>query len=228
MSAQPDRTVTARFWEAEASRAILSYPDENIVRFLAARFSNRAANAHLRAAELGCGNGRNLLLLSDYGFVPHGVDISEGAIETSRQVLGSAGREAVFHTGAFQEALAGEAGFDLIIWDSPYLDTRTAMEASFAQVFSLLAPGGQIWTRFRHPDSWFARLGETAADGSILLDERAGGYAGALYIFVDGDEAESLLVKTGFEVINRERVELWKKRETERHVWNTFWAARPA
>jgi SAM-dependent methyltransferase len=228
MSAQPDRSGIARFWGAEASRAVLSYPDENIVRFLAVRFPDRAANADLRAAELGCGNGRNLLLLSDYGFEPRGVDLSAEAVETARGVMEAAGRGAVFHTGAFQEALPEDARFDLIIWDSPYLDTRAGMTASFARVFGLLAPGGQIWTRFRHPDSWFAELGETAADGSITLDERAKGYAGALYIFIGGDEAERLLEDTGLAVVNRERVELWKNRETERHVWNTFWAMRPA
>jgi len=224
---ETQRAITTRFWEAEASRKTLTYPDENIVRFLASRFPDRTKNRGYRVAELGCGNGRNMNLLSDYGFVPSGIDLSETAIKTCRELFDYLNREALFFVGAFQDILSAESRLDLIVWDSPYLDSLAGMQASFSKVFGLLAPGGQLWTRFRHPDSWFSKLGRSETDGSIVLDDRAREYANSLYTFLDSEKAECLLKTTGFEVLNRERVELWKTMEKERHVWNTFWASRP-
>jgi SAM-dependent methyltransferase len=224
---ETQREMTTQFWDAEASRKILAYPDENIVRFLASRFPNRAENSKARVAELGCGNGRNLLLLSDYGFVPTGIDLSETAIKNCRDLFRANDREGLFFVGAFQDVLNEEARLDLIVWDSPCLENPSEMRASFSRVLAMLAPGGQLWTRFRHPDSWFSKLGDSGTDGAIVLDERAREYANSLYTFLNSEEAENLLKTTGLEVLNRERVELWKNMEQERHVWNTFWAYKP-
>lgn len=224
---ETQRTISTRFWDAEASRKTLAYPDENIVRFLASRFPDRTKNARYRVAELGCGNGRNMHLLSDYGFLPSGIDLSATAIKTCRELFHGLNRDALFTVGAFQDILTEESRLDLIVWDSPYLDSLAGMRASFSKVFTLLAPGGQLWTRFRHPESWFSKLGGSETDGSIVLDDRAREYANSLYTFLDSEEAEGLLKTTGFEVLNRERVELWKNMEKEKHVWNTFWASRP-
>lgn len=218
------RTGVAAFWGAEALSHVLSWPDENLVRFLGTRFPDRAANAQRRAVEIGCGNGRNLFALEKQGFETLGVDISEEAATSCRAILSAAGMRAQVLTGAFQDVLSPDQPFDLIVWDSPFIDTEAGMADGFARARALLKAGGMLWVKFRHPDSWFAKLGGHQGGGTYLLDARAGPYAGALYSFHDGDTGAAMLGAAGFSVANRERVELWKKNETERHVWTVFWA----
>jgi SAM-dependent methyltransferase len=220
------RAGVARFWGEQALRHVLAWPDENLARFVGTRFKGRAEG--LRAVEIGCGNGRNVRLLALSGFEAHGVDISPEAAESCRGVMAATGTPATIHAGAFQDVLDPAEPFDLIVWDSPFIDTRAGMEAGFARAFDLLRPGGEMWTRFRHPDSWFSGAGEANPDGSMVLDARAGPYDGALYLFLDGDAGRAVLDRAGFETVNRERAELWKNGEAERHVWTIFWARRPA
>lgn len=219
------RTSVAAFWGAEALAHVLGWPDENLVRFLGTRFPDRAANACARAVEIGCGNGRNLFALEKQGFETIGVDISEDAAANCRAILIAAAMKAQVLTGAFQDVLTPDQPFDLIVWDSPFIDTEEGMADGFARARALLKPGGgMLWVKFRHPESWFAGLGAHQGGGTYLLDERAGPYAGALYSFHDRAGGEAMLKTAGFTISNAERVELWKKNETERHVWTVFWA----
>ncbi|MGY6662648.1 MAG: class I SAM-dependent methyltransferase [Glycocaulis sp.] len=218
------RTGVAAFWGAEALAHVLSWPDENLVRFLGTRFSDRAGNAKRRAVEIGCGNGRNLFALERQGFETLGVDISDDAASNCRAILSAAGMKARVLTGAFQDVLTPVEPFDLIVWDSPFIDTEAGMADGFARARALLKPGGMLWVKFRHPESWFAGLGAPHGGGTYLLDDRAGPYAGALYSFHDRAAGEAMLTAAGFAISNAERVELWKKNETERHVWTVFWA----
>lgn len=218
------RTGVAAFWGAEALAHVLSWPDESLVRFLGTRFSDRTANASKRALEIGCGNGRNLFALERQGLETLGVDISEAAAANCRAILTATGMKARVLTGAFQDVLDTAEPFDLIVWDSPFIDTEEGMAGGFAKARALLKPGGMLWVKFRHPENWFARFGAHQGGGTYLLDERAGPYAGALYSFHDRGEGEEMLKAAGFAISNAERVELWKQNETERHVWTVFWA----
>jgi hypothetical protein len=98
------------------------------------------------------------------------------------------------------------------------------MVEGFSKARSLLKPGGMLWVKFRHPKTWFAKLGVSQGGGTYLLDGRAGPYAGALYSFHTRSEGEKMIENAGFVILNAERVELWKNNETERHVWTVFWA----
>lgn len=217
------RLGVASFWGSQALSNVLSWPDKNFVRFLGTCFSDPSANADLRAVEIGCGNGRNLIALERQGFATLGVELSDVAATNCRAILGATGMKARVLTGAFQDVLTGAELFDLIAWDSPCLDTEDGMLQSFARVRDLIRPRGRLWVKFRHPDTWFAGLGAHQGGGTYLLDSRAGSYAGALYSFHDRHRAETILDAAGFSILNVERVELWKRNETERHVWTIFW-----
>lgn len=219
------RAQVADFWGVEAMRHRLGWPDEALARFMGTCFP--AGGEGRRALEIGCGGGRNLRLLASAGFETVGVDISPDAADSAREAMAAARIPARIVTGDFADSLDRAQPFDVIVWDSPFLDTMEGMAARFARAAGLLKPGGMMWTRFRHPDSWFSSLGEQAEDGAVVLDARAGPYAGALYLFVDGDAGRAVLRNAGLDILNRERVELWKNDEAERHVWTVFWARRP-
>jgi SAM-dependent methyltransferase len=215
------------FWGAEALSNVLSWPDENLVRFLGSRFPNLAENAGKSALEIGCGNGRNLFALVKQRFKTTGIDISEDAANNCRSILNSANLKCNVITGSFQDTSFSPERFDLIVWDSPFIDTQAGMARGFSRSIQLLKAGGLLWVKFRHPDSWFSGLGKCIEEGTFLLDVRAGAYSGALYSFHDRAQALKMLLAAGFEISNIERVELWKKNELERHVWTVFWAYKP-
>lgn len=90
-------------WEEAYKRGenFLFYPSEEVLRFLARRVAIRAGLSQIRyadgyttggkALDFGCGIGRHVKLLDEFGFDSYGVDLSEHAIETGRNWLAGAG-----------------------------------------------------------------------------------------------------------------------------------------
>lgn len=89
-----------RSWDnAWASEGVNSwYPDEQVVRFLAANFVRRVgvagaelsyknSGSELRGLDLGCGNGRHMITMSEMGINAYGVDLSKIAVETANDWL---------------------------------------------------------------------------------------------------------------------------------------------
>lgn len=213
-------------WGAEARRHLLVHPEEHVVRFLARTRPDRDRNAGLRALEIGCGGGRNLPLLARHGLSPVGIDISAEAIEVADELVAEAGIDADLRVSGYDRLVAAGERFDVVLWDSPCLVRACDLGREMTAVASLVDQGGVLWAKFRHPDTWFSGFGPAEADGTVRLDERANEYAGMRYAFVDTDRAVSLVGATGLDVVDAERVELWKRRATERNVWTTVWAQR--
>ena len=156
-----------------------------------------------------------------------GVDVSEEAAIRCREILRVAKVSCEVLVGSFELVFSSSPRrFDFIAWDSPFINTQEGMRAGFVNAFDLLKPGGMMWVKFRHPDSWFHGMGRPLCEGTYMLDERAGPYSGALYSFHTRDQGSELLASAGFSISNVERIELWKNNESERHVWTVFWAAK--
>ena len=217
------KSVVADFWGKEALKNILSWPDENLVRFLGSNFPEPEKNRGFRALEIGCGNGRNLFALEKHAFQTWGIEISEDAADNCIKILNAANSSVEIVKGAFEETNFGDEFFNLLVWDSPYLETVDGIKHSLGIACKTLVQGGYMWIKFRHPDSWFSKLGIQKDEFTVYPDKRAGPYAGSLYSFFTEKQAKQILEKIGFLVFNSERVELWKKNSSERHVWTVFW-----
>lgn len=84
---------SAAFWDSEYKNAkhlaLSMNPSEDLekfTRFLERRFGREQLNPLASVADLGCGNGRNLLYLAEtFGMRGVGYDISHSAIATARQ-----------------------------------------------------------------------------------------------------------------------------------------------
>ena len=90
----------AQGWnKAWSSKGVYSwYPDEQVVRFLAANFvkrygvagkelSHRDPCVTLQGLDLGCGNGRHIITMQEMGIDAFGVDLSEVAIASANDWL---------------------------------------------------------------------------------------------------------------------------------------------
>ncbi len=222
-------TQNRQFWRAALSNKPLLYPDEQVVSYLANEWPDRQANGRRTALDVGYGTGRHLRLLRDYGFSVHGVDLSPDAEEGFAQWSEADRQGIVVRTiDQFAADLYPPASLDLAIaYGVMFLLPQRQMELDLTALRGWLRPGGGAIINFRTPRSWFCGLGREVAPGTFDLDDRAGPYAGAIYTFLDPDESAALLDRVGFDIVNKEYLELHKRNASEVHAWSTYWVRVP-
>lgn len=124
------------------SKSRLTYPDENLVRLL----SDLPPGA---ALDLGCGSGRHLPLLENFGFHPViGADSSETSIALCRTVY----PQYEFHLLTVDENSPGSLclNFDnaslqlVILWGVLHYNGETIRERLLREVARVLAPSGTV------------------------------------------------------------------------------------
>jgi len=118
------------------------YPSEHAVRFLAGMGDGNGQDA----IDIGCGAGRHLKLLREFGYVEHGVDISLKALRAAAATCGGAGlwkgdaQSLPFEDGKFAVALAFGS-----LYYGELKDTRKAI----VEIQRVLKPGGSAFVVLR-------------------------------------------------------------------------------
>jgi SAM-dependent methyltransferase len=117
-------------------------PDESLVSYL-----DRGLVTPGRALDLGCGPGRNALLLAARGFEVDAVDLSPAALDWARERAREAGADIRFHLGdAFAmgpEELTGP--YDLICDSGCFHHLPPHRRPGYLALLDrLLAPGGRF------------------------------------------------------------------------------------
>jgi SAM-dependent methyltransferase len=206
----------------------LAYPDEQIVRFLAARYGETGVPAGANGLDVGFGSGRHLKLLMDYGFKAHGLEVVPEALDVAGRRFGGDPllgelkvadmRAHPFPDGFFEVAVA---------WGVVFLRPPEEILADLRALHRMLAPGGGLAVNFRTHDNWLVGRGRQISPSTWVLDEQAADYAGITYTFLTDDQAVELLEGAGFTIDDYQRVELWRDRGTRRHSWWSFWVTRP-
>lgn len=202
----------------------LFYPDERIVSFLSKYYKNQG-NRDKRALDAGFGSGRHLALLHDFDFVVHGIDYSEEIVDLAKIEFSDWGfdlRCADISNNDYQKDF-----FDVVLcYGAIFLRTPSEMEADISNIYNLLNYGGKMIINFRSKNNWFYGYGEQIEKNTYILDERAKAYNKMTYTFLDEDEAEQMLKKSGFSINNYEFYELNKNKATELHSWHVFWVEK--
>lgn len=130
-------------WNKSYSRQenYIFYPKEDIVKFLSRfvrkrvginTFEDIAGLGKGNALDVGCGIGRQTLLLNEFGFESFGIDISDIAIQTARDLcehLGQPGMQNNFSVSEGDRIPFDDSFFSVLVCDS-VLDS---MEFSLAK-----------------------------------------------------------------------------------------------
>lgn len=143
------------FWNKEYRTgehlALSDEPSEDLekfIRFLERLEGRRSLNVTSQALDLGCGNGRNLILLGKYGMRGTGYDISEEAIKIAKR--NSEGMplkwEARSISGTFDEIKDNSQTIVLDMMASHFLK-KAEREVLKNEIFRVLKPGG--WYLFK-------------------------------------------------------------------------------
>ncbi|CAN5789575.1 hypothetical protein BH09VER1_BH09VER1_18780 [soil metagenome] len=216
---------TRAFWGKELSRRALGYPSEFVVRFLAAGPRDERPR---EGADIGFGSGHHLGLLMEFGYRAHGIDLLPEAVQRARNLYQQWPLLGNLEVGDLCDLPWAEGSLDSVIcYGVIFLKPIPAIKLDLARLYALLKPGGRLLLNFRTPANSIAGQGEDLGEGHYILDERAGGYAGSAYTFIDESTSRSLLKEAGFVIENFERWDWWKNNMSECHSWWIVWAGKP-
>lgn len=145
--------ATTQSWNKHYTRdtSVLLYPDEQLVRMLAKYAGNKK-----RALDVGCGTGRHVKLLHEFGcdFVV-GIDISFNALAHCNKIL----------QGSFVQANTlklpfSERTFDIVVaWGSLHYTTKDNLPVMLQEIKRILCPGGVFFGTLRSINDTFIAKG---------------------------------------------------------------------
>ncbi|MCX8122709.1 MAG: class I SAM-dependent methyltransferase [Spirochaetes bacterium] len=144
--------TTTKRWNTHYTRdaSVLLYPDEQLVRMLSKHAANKA-----RAIDVGCGTGRHIKLLYEFGcnYVV-GIDISFNALVQSKKVL-----HADFVQAEIQNLPFGDSSFDIAVaWGSLHYAKKDMLPVMLHEIKRILAPHGVLFGTLRSEnDTYIAR-----------------------------------------------------------------------
>lgn len=134
--------TTPATWERlhRDARHALRYPSEHVVRFLA------SLDCGGSAIDIGCGSGRHLPVLEEFGFDAIGCDRSRPAgLPTGYVVAAADMRQLPYSSGSFDVALA---------YGVFYYGTRADHRQAIAEMHRVLRPGGRAFVSIRTNRDW--------------------------------------------------------------------------
>ncbi len=103
----------------------IAYPSEYVIRIFKGTYPklklNREQFKNKKICDLGCGDGRNLILLNECGFKLFGVEISEEIIKQTKNNLKQLGISPILKAGTNEKIPFKDSFFDyLLSWNSCY------------------------------------------------------------------------------------------------------------
>ena len=129
----------------------MAYPSEYVIRL----FKGEYPRLHLKKdsfrdkkiCDIGCGDGRNLVLLKQVGFDVYGVEITQQIVDKIVANLKMGGIEGVKALVGVNDHLPFETGFFdyLLSWNACYYMGRKKDFTAYVKEFSrVLKPGGRL------------------------------------------------------------------------------------
>lgn len=170
----------------------MRFPDEYVVRMF---FKEGLQRSPGRVLELGCGNGNNLMLFSEFGWKVVGIDFSQDAISDARFNLQGAQHSATFVCEDLSMGMPSIDGeFDAIILPSfNYYVSRTTFSSLLKACAHLLKKGGIFYVRSRTPDDWRFGKGKEVERNGFVLECTETGEQGCLNVFYTVNELEEII-----------------------------------
>lgn len=146
-----------QFWNSEYAKsgtfALSHEPSEDLekfCRFLERDYGRKYLNPLCQAVDLGCGNGRNLIYLSEhFGFKGYGVDSAKEAIAQARAHAQEKELPLTFAVGSIKDPLPLKDKTQAIVIDAmvSHILKDAEREAMLGEILRVLRPDG--WYFFK-------------------------------------------------------------------------------
>lgn len=128
----------------------LASPAYRIWLFFDGDISFHARRGQGRLLDVGCNEGRGLMLYRQNGFCVEGLEVNRAAAAVAR-VQGF-----VVHAGRLEDFLPSEP-YDIVVL-SNVLEHSTDPEDMLARVRNVLKPGGEVWISCPNSRSWLRQV----------------------------------------------------------------------
>ena len=207
------------------------YPNEELLRFMGRNFfgikMKKRKNIHI--LEIGCGSCANLWMIAKEGFVAHGLDISEEAINLGHKMLDKwcAGGGADLRVASMTELPYEKNYFDAVVdVFSSYCLNEKDFSVCLKNVVRVLKPGGRFfsYTPGKGADAYQNHQPSKMIDSSTLngIHRQNSPFTGNHYPFrfIHPVEFQELISEAGLKVSYLETVSrsYFSRQETFEHV----------
>jgi SAM-dependent methyltransferase len=138
---EKNKTIWSEIYNS--GRNNLSYPNENLVRYIYHLFSGKDVTK-MKLLDYGFGSGNNLKYLFDFGFDIYGVEVSESAKQIALAKLGGGFDSNRLFLMNIETILPFQRGyFDVVIaWQVLYYNSFESLVRVLKTINGLLKPGG--------------------------------------------------------------------------------------
>lgn len=212
--------ATRKAWGNALCKNQLLYPDERVVSFLARRFPDIEKNSKRHAIDIGCGSGRHVKLMLDYGFNSWGIDYTD---RSTALVQSEFSGHPLFRgaiLGDFRDYVFPQSFHAVIAWGVLFLTPPSEMVKNLRAMARLLTEDGALFVNFRTRENFHFGMGREIEPGCFILDARANVYQGMCYTFTDLPEVEKIVMEAGgLEISNVEKTTFCKNQMRELHSW---------
>lgn len=174
-----------------------TYPNEYVVRIFMGSYPrlnlDKSRYKGRRICDVGCGDGRNLVLLHDLGFEVHGVEITEEIAKTTELRLKAVENiDTTIRVGTNDNIPYANCHFDyLLSWSACYYMGEQQHFRRYVEEFArVLKPDGYLILHIPKPGHFIFRGSETVSPGyQAIRNDPAGIRDGAvLRMFEDEEE----------------------------------------
>lgn len=200
------------------------YPDDRVASHVI-RFLSTASRdgKKLAGIDIGCGIGRHLNLLEELGVEAWGIDYADGVCDAVIQNFPNLARNRIIQ-GDYR-SINLQLKFDIAIaWGVVFLCRKTEIVNNLQSIQGLLKHRGQLIVNFRTLDNYFYGMGLPIERDTFLISNEGGNYSDLLYSFCSDSEAEEMIMKSGFKVLCKERLDLveYSEDKEKKHSWLIF------
>lgn len=173
--------MSERSWEDlhRDARFRPAYPSESVVRFVARRL--RSEDGKLRVLDHGCGAGRHLRLIDDFGHVAFGCDLSVNGLRSARSQVQTPRLSCAsmlgltFRENSFDAAIS----FGALLYND-----KDGFERSVEELAAAVKPGGWVLVVTRTDDDDRSAMGDEIEPGTVLLKDDSTNEAGMVMHFL--------------------------------------------
>lgn len=151
------------------------YPSEFLVRtFLSQNCPDLILDHDYKdknVLDLGCGDGRNMGLLSNLGMNIYGTEITKEISEAVKLRMENLGIKADIRVGRNNSLPFEDQFFDYIVASASvyYVDSGTTFQDNMREIQRVLKPGGHIIFSLVHPDSYILNDAEELLDSHCRI-----------------------------------------------------------
>jgi len=177
-------------------KRVVVYPVEFVVRAFLGTYPElkmpKDSYSGKRILDLGYGDGRNMPLLFNLGFIIHGLEISDKIKRHVQERLTLLGINAELKTGTNAHIPYKDAFFQYILacHSCYYIEPGDTFTANIAEISRVLEPGGYFIASFPMPGSYILKGAKPLNDGHYKITDDPYGLRNGTVFRVFRNESE--------------------------------------